>query len=97
MPRLVGLVIAIVIIAVVAVLRPRLPALWIARVWRLAKRSALAPGRDDPSWVIYYLGNLPGEIIPPDARALEDWVRTVGVVLLAIPAFLLLALFVLAP
>jgi hypothetical protein len=40
---------------------------------------------------------MPKELIPSDARSLEDTVRTVGAALLAIPVFLLLALFVLAP
>ncbi|PZC47913.1 MAG: hypothetical protein C1O27_000798 [Chloroflexi bacterium] len=93
MPRLIGLVVIVLFIALLAVMRPRLPASLLARGWRAINRS----DGGDPAWVIYYLGDMPKELIPSDARSLEDTVRTVGAALLAIPVFLLLALFVLAP
>lgn len=95
--RLAVLVVLLLVVAGVCVVRPRLPASWLARGWRALGRGGLLREGQEPLWVVYYLGDLPPEDQPSEARALEEWVRALGAVLLALPVILLLAMLVLSP
>ena len=85
-------------VAVVLCLRtPRIPAAWMAWIWKFLIHPLVGGNRPEPAWVSYYLGKLPPNARPSDAAGLEDWIRMLAVLLLAFPLVLLLALFVLAP
>ena len=69
--------------------KPHLVGYWVARLrYPQYDRSSLQE-MQVPPWAIYYLSRLPRQQAPPEAKDMEDWVRTLGFVVLIVPIALL--------
>ena len=67
-----------------------------ARLWYLWQSGRSGQVGAVPSWANYYLSHLPREVIPSEAKALEDWVRTFGLIMLVLPLALVVGVLLLS-
>jgi hypothetical protein len=92
MIRAIPVLILLVVLAVLFAAIPGTPMRWMARTWYgISPRGSQARV---PEWMAYYLWSAPGDPVPGKISTLEDSLRTVAVLVLAVPLVLVLLLLV---
>ena len=92
MIRAIPVLILLTVLAVLLAVRPGMPMRWMARTWYgIRPRGSQARV---PEWMAYYLWSAPGDPVPGKVSTLEDLLRTVAVLVLAVPLVLILLLLV---
>ncbi len=92
MVRALPLLSLFVILAMLLVARPDLPLRLLARLW-FAMMSSSSFDPQVPRWVFHYRWSAPGDPVPPETQALEDFLRLLGAVIMA-PVVLVLIILV---
>ena len=89
MARVVVIVVLLLIPISMGIAKPHIFASWMSQLryfWRSGRPGDIGAV---PQWANYYISGLPREMIPSQAKNIEEWVRMISLIVLILPLTLI--------